>query len=291
VKVHVTGGSGFTGAFVVRELLKRGHEVFALTRNERAAAKVSELGATPVEGDLDVPASLSEAFGAGGAEHLVNVASLGFGHADSIVGAAEAAGLDRAVFVSTTALFTKLDAPSKRVRGEAEARIWGSSLRWTIVRPTMIYGTPGDRNIARLLQVLAKVPVLPVPGGGHRLQQPVHVEDLATAIVGAVERDAAVGQAIDVPGPEPLSFRELLLTAGSAVGRCPKLVPVPFRPTIAALRLYERVSSSPRLKAEQLERLGEDKAFDPGPAREILGYDPRPFSDGVRDEAALLGLR
>jgi uncharacterized protein YbjT (DUF2867 family) len=291
VKVHVTGGSGFTGAFVVRQLVDRGHQVFALARSERAAGKVSELGATPVEGDLDAPATLAEAFAAGGAEHLVNVASLGFGHADGIVGAAEAAGLDRAVFVSTTALFTKLNVPSKRVRGAAEDRIRCSSLRWTIIRPTMIYGTPRDRNIARLLQVLAKVPVVPVPGGGHRLQQPVHVEDLATAIVAALEREAAVGKAIDVPGPEPLSFRELLLTAGTAVGRRPKLVPVPFRLTMEGLRLYERVSSSPRLKAEQLERLGEDKAFDPGPAREILGYEPRPFSDGVRAEAVLLGLR
>ena len=291
MKVHVTGGSGFTGAFVVRQLVDQGHEVFALTRSETAAAKVSELGATPVEGDLDEPASLPEAFAAGGAEHLVNVASLGFGHADGIVGAAEAAGLDRAVFVSTTALFTKLNAPSKKVRLAAEERIRRSSLRWTIIRPTMIYGTPGDRNIARLLQVLAKVPALPVPGGGHRLQQPVHVEDLATAIIAAVDREAAVEQAIDVPGPEPLSFRDLLLTAGAAVGRRPKLVPVPFRPTIAGLRLYERVSAYPRLKAEQLERLGEDKEFDPTPAREILGYRPRSFTDGVRAEAALLGLR
>jgi uncharacterized protein YbjT (DUF2867 family) len=291
VKVHLTGGSGFTGAFVIRELIDRGHEVFALARSERAAAKVSAAGATPVEGDLDDPASLPGAFATGGVEHLVNVASLGFGHADGIVCAAEAAGMDRAVFVSTTALFTKLNAPSKQVRSAAEDRIRRSSLRWTIIRPTMIYGTPGDRNIARLLQVLAKVPALPVPGGGHRLQQPVHVEDVASAIVAAVERDAAVGQAIDVPGPEPLSFRELLLTAGDAVGRRPKILPVPFYPTIAGLRMYERVSSSPRLKAEQLERLSEDKAFDPGPAREILGYEPRPFSDGVRAEAVMLGLR
>ena len=291
MKVHVTGGSGFTGAFVVRELIERGHEVFALARSDRAAEAVAALGASPVVGDLDDADRLPAAFATAGATHLVNVASLGFGHADSIVGAAEAAGMDRAVFVSTTALFTKLNAPSKAVRRAAEDRIERSTLRWTIIRPTMIYGTPDDRNIARLLRVLARVPILPVPGGGHRLQQPVHVEDLAAAIVSAVERDGAVGQAIDVPGPEPLSFRELLHTAGAAVGRRPKLVPVPFRPTVGALRVYERLASSPRLKAEQLERLGEDKAFDPSAAREILGYQGRSFDDGVQQEAALLGLR
>jgi nucleoside-diphosphate-sugar epimerase len=155
----------------------------------------------------------------------------------------------------------------------------------------MIYGAPGDRNIARLLQVLRKTPVMPVPGGGHRLQQPVHVEDLARAITSAVERDEAVGHAIDVPGPLPLPFRDLLLAAGDAVGRRPRLLPVPMAPTIAALRAYERAARSPRIKAEQLERLSEDKTFDAGPARELLAYEGRSFTDGVRHEAALLGFR
>lgn len=291
MKVHVTGGSGFTGSFVVRKLVGRGHEVYALARSDEAAGKLRSLGATPVEGDLDKPGSLPAAFAEGAATHLVNVASLGFGHADAIVSSAEQVGLQRAVFVSTTALFTNLPAPSKRVRAAAEDRIRRSSLDWTIVRPTMIYGTPDDRNIARLLRVLRKTPVMPVPGGGKRLQQPVHVEDLAEAIVECTHVDAAIGQEIDLPGPEPMAFRELLMEAGDAIGRRPRLLPVPLRPTVGVLRLYERVSSSPRIKAEQIERLAEDKAFDPEPARKLLGYKPRSFTEGIRDEAAMLGLR
>ena len=242
-------------------------------------------------GDLDRASDLPELFRIGGAEHLVNVASLGFGHADAIVSGAERAGIDRAVFVSTTALFTKLNAQSRKVRGAAERRIMDSSLRWTIVRPTMIYGTPEDRNIARLLKVLHRAPVLPIPGGGKRLQQPVHVADLANAIVQAIESEQVVGKAVDVPGPEPLSFRDLLLAAGKAVGRKPLLVPVPLRPTVAVLEAYEKIVASPRIKAEQLERLSEDKAFDVGPARALLDYNGRSFAEGVRQEAELMGLR
>lgn len=291
MKVHVTGGSGFTGGFVVAELVRRGHEVHALARSEASAERVAKLGASPVMGDLDRASDLPELFRIGGAEHLVNVASLGFGHADAIVSGAERAGIDRAVFVSTTALFTKLNAQSRKVRGAAERRIMDSSLRWTIVRPTMIYGTPEDRNIARLLKVLHRAPVLPIPGGGKRLQQPVHVADLANAIVQAIESEQVVGKAVDVPGPEPLSFRDLLLAAGKAVGRKPLLVPVPLRPTVAVLEAYEKIVASPRIKAEQLERLSEDKAFDVGPARALLDYNGRSFAEGVRQEAELMGLR
>jgi hypothetical protein len=56
------------------------------------------------------------------------------------------------------------------------------------------------------------------------------------------------------------------------------------------LRGYERFSRSPKIKAEQLERLAEDKAFDISDAARDLGYTPRPFADGIRAEAAALGL-
>lgn len=288
MRVHVVGGSGFTGQYVVKELALRGHEVLALARSKAAAETVEAVGAEPVIGDLDDPASLVAAFQRGNPDGLINVASLGFGHAPAIVAAAEEAPFSRAVFVSTTALFTRLNASSKTVRRAAERSVEASDLDWTIIRPTMIYGTPGDRNIARLLRLLRRTPVMPVPGGGRRLQQPLHVEDLVHVIVAAFERDVAIGRAYDVAGPEPLALSELVRLGGRAVGREPRLLPIPLGPTVVAARLYERLSRSPRIKAEQLERLAEDKAFDIEDARRDLGFSPRSFRDGVAAEAAML---
>lgn len=289
MKLLVTGASGFLGAFVVREALKADHSVIALARSTAAADKVRALGAKPLLGDLSDPWSLDDAFvsAAGqGAEVLVNLPSLGFGHAASIVAAAEDAGLRRAVFVSTTAVTTSLPATSKRIRLAAEQTIRDSELDWTILRPTMIYGTAGDRNISRLLALLRHTPVLPVPGGGRRLQQPVHVQDLARAVVAATVGRVAVGNIYDIAGPDPLTFRELLAESAAAVGRRTRLLPVPLRPAIWALRAYEQTVPRPRLKSEQLERLAEDKAFDIGPAVNDLGYRPRSFRDGVRAQVA-----
>lgn len=284
----MTGGSGFTGRHVIPLLVEGGHDVVATARSDRASERVAELGATPVGADLDDTASVDTAFASAKADVLVNIASLGFGHAPAIVAAAEDAGIERAVFVSTTAVFTTLSAASKATRTAAEATISSSALRWTIVRPTMIYGAPGDRNMERLLRVLRRSPVVPLPGGGARLQQPVHVGDLAEAIVTAAVTNAAVGKEYDVAGPQPLTFRQVVQQAAEAAGRSPLLVPVPLRPLIAALRGYERVVSRPRLKAEQLERLAEDKAFDITAARRDLRYDPRSFAAGIAEEAALV---
>ena len=74
-----------------------------------------------------------------GCAALLNVASIGFGAAPSILEACRSAAVRRRV-VSTTAIFTQLNAGSKVVRQAAEAAITSSGLDSTILRPTMIYG-------------------------------------------------------------------------------------------------------------------------------------------------------
>ena len=143
MRLLVTGGSGFLGEYVLRAASAHGHEITALARSRAAAAKVGWLGAQPIRGDLADAGSLAAAFEAGRCEALINLASLGSGHAPAIIEAAKAAGIPRAVFLSTTAVTTTLPAASGPVRLAAEQEIRESGLDWTILRPTMIYGAAG----------------------------------------------------------------------------------------------------------------------------------------------------
>jgi uncharacterized protein YbjT (DUF2867 family) len=189
MKLIITGGSGFLGGFVLREAVRRGYEVAALARSPAAARRVRELGAR------------------------------GFGHASGIVAAAQRAQVRRAVFVSTTAVTTTRPAAIRQVRLAAEQRIAGSGLDWTILRPTMIYGAPGDRNLCRLLPLLRRAPVLPVPGGAH-LQQPVHAADVAHAVLAAARgyeqvRRLAEDKAFTIrPAARDLGFAPRSFAAG-----------------------------------------------------------------------------
>jgi uncharacterized protein YbjT (DUF2867 family) len=290
MRLLVVGGSGFLGGYVLREAARRGHQTLALARSPAAARAVADHGAQPIAGDLDDARRLDEAFAAARCEALVCLASLGFGHGPGIVAAAEEVGVPRAVFVSTTAVTTTLHPPTRRIRLTAEQQIRGCGLDWTILRPTMIYGAAGDRNLSRLLPLLRRTIVLPVPGPGECLHQPVHVADVADAVLAALQRPAAVGTLYNVAGPEPLPFSVLLRTCARAVGSRTRLVPVPLAPLVRLARGYERLSRHPRIRAEQLLRLGEDKAFAIDDAIRDLGYAPRPFADGIGDEARALGL-
>ena len=65
---------------------------------------------------------------------------------------------------------------------------------------------------------------------------------------------------------------------------------MPLSPLVAAARGYELLAPRPRIRAEQLQRLAEDKAFGIQDAVRDLGYAPRSFADGIVAEARALGL-
>jgi nucleoside-diphosphate-sugar epimerase len=118
----------------------------------------------------------------------------------------------------------------------------------------------------------------------------VHAADLAGAVLAAAENPGAARRSYDIAGPEPLTFTDLLRTAAMAVASRTRLVPVPLRPAVAAARCYELLSRNPRIRAEQVLRLAEDKWFAIDDAVRDLGYSPRPFRDGIQSEARALGL-
>ncbi len=152
MKVLVTGGTGFTGSRLIPLLLQNGFQVRALTRSTSDRSPLSALTVEWATGDLSNPETLTAALR--GVDALVNIASLGFGHAESIVRSAKEAGVKRGIFISTTAIFTQLNAGSKSIRLAAEEAIQASGLDYTILRPTMIYGSPRDRNMWRLIRLL-----------------------------------------------------------------------------------------------------------------------------------------
>ena len=135
-----------------------------------------------------------------GTDALVNIASSASATRNSIVRAAKEAGIQRAVFVSTTAIFTQLNAKSKQVRLAAETAIETSGLKYTILRPTMIYGSPRDRNMWRLIRFMRYSPIVPVFGDGNSLQQPIYVGDVAQAIVSCLCNDQTIGKSYNIAG-------------------------------------------------------------------------------------------
>ena len=284
MNICVTGATGFTGKRVLPLLEGKGR-VRCFVRKTSNVECVRKCGYEITYGDLNDVSSLEKAMN--GCDVLLNIASLGFGHGAGIVNAAENAGIKRAIFVSTTALFTQLDVSSKSIRQQAEDQIRSSNLKWTIVRPTMIYGAPDDRNMIKLIKFIDKSPCIPVLGSGKYLQQPIFVEDLAKAIVGALISDNAIGKVYNVSGKQANTYCEIIDMVAAALGKKVIKVYIPFKIALYMAQIYEKLSKKPVIRAEQVMRLNENKDFEHRDAMEFFGFSPISFREGIKREVAL----
>lgn len=282
MKIFVTGATGFTGSRVVPLLLKNGYEVRCLHRASSDRSTLSDSQIEWVQGDLSDISSLTTAMQ--GTDALVNIASLGFGHADSIIRAAKDAGIKRAIFISTSAIFTQLNAKSKKVRVAAELAIETSGLQYTILRPTMIYGSPRDRNMWRLIRFMRYSPIVPVFGDGKYLQQPIYVDDVAQAVVSCLSNDNTIGKSYNIAGKHSLTYNEVIDTIARQMNKRVWKLHIPSKPVVSLLSLFERLRIPFPIKAEQVLRLNENKDFSYAEAQKDFGFSPLAFEEGIKLE-------
>ena len=284
MRLLVTGGTGLLGGALLTLLLARGHEVRCLIRGSSTSARrLDSERVELVRGDAADTTSLFRALS--GLDALLHVA--GIEYAPQVVEAARRAGVGRVVVVGSTSVHSAYEFRSgPKVRMEKLVR--ESGLEYTLVRPTMIYGSELDKNIHRLLRFLDRSPVFPIFGSGENLWQPVYHEDCARGVYEALMRPEAVGKSYDLPGAEPLTYLVLVKIAAGALGKKPRVVRLPLEPVRRVLAAVEKLRLPLPIRSEQVLRLREDKAYPYEKARRELGYAPRPFREGIALEVARL---
>ena len=284
MRILLTGATGLLGGELLELLLARGHKTRCLLRPDSPHA--SRLAGKRVEilrGDAAREEDLYRALG--DTDALLHVA--GIEYSLPVLRAARRAGVGRILIVgSTSAHSAYAFRSSPKLRMEELVR--ASGLAWTIVRPSMIYGSERDRNVHRLLRFLDRSPVFPVFGPGTNLWQPVYHEDCARGVFEALERPASVGRSYDLPGAEPLTYLDLVRTSAEALGKSPRIVKLPLEPVRRALVAAERLRLPLPIDSGQVTRLREDKAYPYERARQDLDYAPRPFAEGVAMEVERL---
>jgi len=199
-------------------------------------------------------------------------------HAAVIIAAAPPAA--RLVFLGSTRRFSRWpDDHGNGVRA-GEAALLASGRAGVMLHPTMIYGAQGEDNVQRLAALMRRLPILPLPGGGASLVQPIHQSDVTACVLAAL-RGGGQG-AITIAGPEALTYAAFCAEIARAAGLAPRRVlPLPAALLIAASPLT-LLPLLPRIRAAEIRRLTEDKAFDITTMRAALGVAPMPLAEGLR---------
>jgi uncharacterized protein YbjT (DUF2867 family) len=271
VQVHVIGASGRTGTALCRSLLADGVPIVPVVRD---AAKWT--GAPPRIADLADPERLHDALR--DATHIVCCAHARY--AGAVIDATPPE--TRLIFLGSTRKFTNW--PDEHGNGvlAGEAAFLASRRSGVMLHPTMIYGAQGEDNVRRLAALLRRLPIVPLPGGGKAVVQPIHQDDVTRAIRAALERPWDGPQSLVIAGPAPLPYADFVRAVASAAGqRAPRIVAVPTGPLMALAAILRYIPGLPRILPAEIRRLMEDKSFDVRPMIDTLGFTPMPLREGL----------
>ncbi|MCB1925854.1 MAG: NAD(P)H-binding protein [Gammaproteobacteria bacterium] len=267
-KILLAGATGFIGRALISPLREAGYEVRPLARSlghdfnrlQSAAdwipylrgidAVINAVGIIREHGQQRfdtlhhrAPAALFDACVQAGTPRVVQLSALG----------ADAQG------------FT----PYQLSKWAADEHLRSLPLAWFVLRPSLVYGE-GSRSL-RFFRLLARLPVLPLPGGGAQQIQPVHLDDLIDAVLRCLQSEQ-VNLTLDLVGPRAMRFADWLGLLERQQGRRPaRVFHVPTALALQAARLAHHVL--PLVHPDNLRMLQQGNVADAGPLERFLGRE------------------
>ena len=258
--VTVFGGSGFIGRTLVRRLAQQGWVVRAAVRDPIAAEFLKPMGdvgqVTPLRADITDPAAVTMAVA--GADAVINLVGIlyesgkrGFDAvhvkgAANVAAAAKAAGVAKLIHMSALGADKNSESAYARSKAAGEEAVQAAFPGATIIRPSVVFG-PDDGFFNMFGKMAMVSPVLPVftrdgfkPvcgeggcsidlfGSGGPIFQPVHVGDVAAAMVNVLEDNRLSGKTYELGGPRRYTMKEVMELVLSVTGQECHLLPVPF---------------------------------------------------------------
>ena len=297
--VFLTGASGFIGRHVAAALAIAGHSLILGLHRAPSSGAHGRVIAVDFTRDLDAATWRPRLAGVDVVVNTVGIFrehgartfdALHTGAPRALFAACVEAGVRRVIHLS--ALGADDDAASAYHTSKREADRYLASLPIdsAIVQPSLVYGAGGTS--ARWFDTLASLPWIPVPGSGQQRVQPVHVDDVADAIVALVGREGEPGMRYPVVGPSPVTLADFLLRLRRALGFGPaRVVRVPMTLVQLAAGLGSRLPGT-LLDREALAMLERGNTAPVDATRSLLGHDPRPIEAFVdRDDAPAASMR
>jgi len=299
-RVAITGATGFVGRYVVKELLNRGYQVYALVRNAKKVREIFPEGVDALEVDFSDKDSLRKALERTQPHYVIHLIGIltedrrsgstfqrvHYLYAKNLYELLRELSPKRVVHMSS--LGTHKDAPSlyHQTKFMAEEFLRNSGLKHTILRPSIILG-PEQKLFADMWNITKFLRVVALPGGGGYLFQPVDVRDVACAFVSAMEKEEAVNKTYELCGPDRVSFKELLEDIFSRWNRKVLLLPVPKVFMYVAGKVAEKVLSPPPFSSDQMLMMwrdnicGLDKDVEPEGVKKLCNKEPISYKESL----------
>ncbi len=246
--VAIIGGTGFVGSHVVDALHAAGHATSLLVRAGSEDKVQRADGQRVTVGDIDDDEAINAVLeGCDAVIYLIGILredrSKGITFRkmqyEGVVRAADTAkakGILRFLLMSANGVEAEA-TQYQQTKLDAELYVEEIGLKYTVLRPSVIFGDPRGRMefATQLRNDMVNMPLPAVgfysglkPSGGKVLMAPVHVSNVASAFVTALDDDSTIGEAFELCGPDILSWNEMIRRVAAAVGRKKLILPMPL---------------------------------------------------------------
>ena len=305
-RILVTGATGFTGGHLCERLIREGHQVRALVRDENRCSELRRWGVEIVTGDLRDPESLKRA--TNGINVVYHIAALfrpenvsrkemwenNVQGTKNMLDAAVKAGVQRFVHCSTIGVHGDIkdppaneDAPYNPGDYYQESKTAGEKitiqymtegkLPIVIFRPGGIYW-PRDLRFLKLIKPI-KAERFIMLGSGEVIYQMIYIDDLIDGILLCGTREEAIGRIYILTGREPTTLNQLVRVVAEVLGVRPPRLRFPVGPVYLAGFLCELLCKplgiNPPLYRRRVDFFRKTRSFDISKARRELGFWPK----------------
>ncbi len=282
MKIAIAGANSAIGQAILRGP-PEGVDFVAAVRSRRAAEQLPPLPNSTSRVALisyDDPESLGSAFQE--ADAVIHLAGLLIERPDSsyeranvqttgaVVEAAAQCAVDKFVLVSAIGADERSTNRYFKTKGQAEALVKVSGLTYTILRLPLLLGRETE-GAAALRRQIHRPRAWLIGGGGH-LEQPLDVEDVATAARSAASSDRAQDRTLELAGPVTLSHRQLILRSAHLLGHQIRISSIPKGLIKTVLAIRQRIVPA-GFSPDVLEVITADTRLDPNPAAAELGIE------------------
>jgi len=270
--VLVFGGSSQIGYFLLPRLLAGGASVLALSRrvHDSQAGGVRWLpGALPdaVPDELPMPSAIVSFGPLGPFAQWLARADFGSEPPRVVATSSMSAETKRGSSVPAERTISQLLRDGEQALAAACA---SHGAPWTVLRPTLIYGAGLDKSLSPIARRALRTRLFPLPAG-RGLRQPVHAEDIALAVLAALDCPASAGRVLSIGGGERLTADAMFARVRQSLPRSTMPLPLPSW----LLRTGQRIA--PKKLRGPLQRLDADLVADNDEIERLLGIRPRPF--------------
>ena len=299
MKVALFGGTGFVGSYIIDQLIESAHVPRILVRSDSHNKIISPDRCEIVEGDIanadDIMSVLEDVeaviYNIGIIREFpgqgITYEKLHFEGAANCIDAAVEKGIKRFILMSANGVCPD-GTGYQKTKWMSEQYLKNTDLKWTIFRPSLIFGDPRGHDRPEFCTQLKKNLInLPLPAplfhegflplnAGSFTMSPIHVENVADIFVSSIDKDNHYGKTIELGGETELNWKEIIKIISNACGKKKWVLPAPVIAVKTVATIFDRFSWFPVTK-DQLTMLVEGNTCESTNYYSENSLKPLPF--------------